>query len=236
MPDKLPQHPFVESVKSDPSGPAKKIVILTGLPGDSDRSDCQRLYLTTKLDYYAEFPVSAILSAETVPADQSPVPGQEATRVAVSRDATIRYVTETSPQPIDEFDLDVRLGAAGRAAAVPNVLSVVDVCIPTRGATCIQDGCPTDATCHVTECHQHTCQTCAGHATCAGAATCAGPATCVNTQCQQATCVNTQCGQHTCVNTQCGQHTCANTCAGHATCLGHTCHTCVTCVAHTCNC
>jgi len=232
MPNKLPQHPFVKSVRSAPSQPTKKTVVLIGLPGDSDQPEQQRLYLTAKLNYYVEFPVSAILSTETVPPDQSPIAGQEATQVTISRDATVRYVTETSPRPIDEFDLDVRLGAAGGPAAVPT----------TRGgeATCIQDGCPTDATCHVTECRQHTCantcRTCAGHATCAGAATC------VNTQCQQATCVNTQCGQHTCVNTQCGQHTCAatcpNTCA--ATCANTCAHTCagVHCITvgagHTC--
>ena len=134
MPDKLPQHPFVESVKSAPSEPAKKIVILTGLPGDSDRPDLQRLYLTTKLNYYAEFPVSAILSTEGVPADQSPIAGQEATQVTISRDATVRYVTETSPQPVDEFDLDVRLGAL---SATPAILGT------QIGAPGTCDTCPT---------------------------------------------------------------------------------------------
>ena len=222
MADKLPQHPFVESVKANPGQPAKKIVVLTGLPGDSDRADLQRLYLTTKLNYYAEFPVSAILSTEKVPADKSPIARQEATQVTISRDATIRYVTETSPQPIDEFDLDVRLSAA---QPKPEGL-------PT-GYTCL-NGCQPKPTLQ---------ETCFKEATCAGH-------TCVDTQCQQATCVNTQCQQHTCVNTQCNQNTCEtcqtqcnqNTChtcrtqCNQLTCGGtcfETCHrTCATCCGH----
>jgi len=213
MADKLPQHPFVESVKSAPSQPAKKTVVLTGLPGDSDRPDQQRLYLTTKLNYYAEFPVSAILSADQVPADQSPIAGQEATRVTLSRDATIRYVTETSPQPIDEFDLDVRLGALGAAPAI--LRTGIG---PGPEGTC--ETCRTGCAPCQTEFGTRCVGTCAGH-------------TCVNTQCQQATCVNTQCQQHTCVNTQCDQNTC-NTCQ--TQCNQNTCHTCQTqCNQHTCD-
>jgi hypothetical protein len=47
----LPQHPLVESLRPDPAQPAKKTVVLIGLPGKSDRPGYQRLYLTTKLDY-----------------------------------------------------------------------------------------------------------------------------------------------------------------------------------------
>ena len=224
MADKLPQHPFVESVKSAPSEPAKKIVILTGLPGDSDQPDLQRLYLTAKLNYYAEFPVSAILSAETVPADQSPIAGQEATQVSISRDATIRYVTETSSQPIDEFDLDVRLGASGAATAAPALGTIID-------AICLTPGCTNACT-----------ATCLGHATCHAGATCAGHGTCVATQCVAGpndvhnTCVYTNNHGNTCVTcapfTACNQATCANTQCQQATC--RTCaqvHTCaLTCV------
>jgi hypothetical protein len=62
----LPQHPLVESLRPDPSQPAKKTVVLIGLPGKSDRPGYQRLYLTTKLDYYAEFLVSSINSVPTL--------------------------------------------------------------------------------------------------------------------------------------------------------------------------
>src|SRR5271165_6136835 len=206
MVDKLPQHPFVTSVKADPSQPAKKAVVLTGLPGDSDREGYQRLYLTMKLNYYAEFPVSAILSAETVPADQSPIPGQEATQVTISRDATILYVTATSPQPIDEFDLDVRLGALSAAPAILGTKIGGGV-----GGTC--------ETC-VTQCDDAAIGT-----------RCGGGATCLGHTCVAHTCLGT-CAGNTCVGGTCAGQTCVGyTCVGY-TCAGHTCagQTCVTCV------
>jgi len=217
----LPQHPLVESLRPDPSQPAKKTVVLIGLPGKSDRPGYQRLYLTTKLDYYAEFLVSGILNSETIPADSSPFPGHEATRVTVGRDANIQYITATSPQPVDEFDLDVRLGAqAAAAAAMPLVTgrTCANGCDPTNvGRTCVT--CPTCHTC-LTECNQHTCAP-----TCQTCLTQCNQNTCVNTQCNQATC-QTQCNQATCntCRTQCNQHTCGDTC-------DFTCHrTCVTCI------
>src|SRR6516225_5877451 len=126
-PEGLPQHPLVHQLKPDPSQPAKRVINLTGLPGNSDRPGYQRLYLTTRLDHYAEFLTSDMVSSEGVPADQSPFPGHEATRVSVARDATIHYIRERSPQPVDEFDLDVRLGApgsrrSGTGAACPHYL------------------------------------------------------------------------------------------------------------------
>src|ERR1700674_3639895 len=143
----LPQHPLVESLRPDPSQPAKKTVVLIGLPGKSDRPGYQRLYLTTKLDYYAEFLVSGILHAETIPADKSPFPGHEASQVTIGRDANIQYISATSPQPVDEFDLDVRLGAHGAAGAPLTLL----------GQTCFFH-----ATCHTcrTQCNQNACHTC----------------------------------------------------------------------------
>jgi hypothetical protein len=184
----LPQHPLVDSLRPDPSQPARKTVVLIGLPGKSDRPGYQRLYLTTKLNYYAEFLVSGILSAETIPADKSPFPSHEATQVTIGRDANIQYVSAPSSQPVDEFDLDVRLGTPGAALA--------SVGIPTRGPTCFADG---------------TCRTCRTCDTC-GAGTCR---TC-QTACGQATCqtCQTACGQATCgtCQTRCNQHTCGGTC------------------------
>jgi hypothetical protein len=240
-PNELPQHPLVERLKPDPSQPAKRVVVLTGLPGKSDRNGFQRLYLTTKLNYYAEFLASDIVNAEVIPADQSPFPGHEATRVSVARDATIHYIRERSPQPVDEFDLDVRLGAPAAAAAAQAqpalIISPPNGCIGRTDNTCrTQCGtCRGDDTCPITQCGG-TCPrtacgaTCAGAATCQAQATCAGHGTCVNTQCLQAaciftpnnagtcvTCVFTQCGQATCANTNCQQQTCI-TCPAAATC------------------
>jgi hypothetical protein len=132
--------------------------VLIGLPGKSDRPGYQRLYLTTKLNYYAEFLVSGILSAETIPADKSPFPGHEATQVTIGRDANIQYISAKSPQPVDEFDLDVRLGAQTAAAAPKAGETRVNGCEPT-GHTCV--------TCHLdTQCRQATCHTCPGQLTC----------------------------------------------------------------------
>jgi hypothetical protein len=115
----LPQHPLVSQRKSDPAAPAQRVTTLVGLPGDSDRPDHQRLYLTTALDYYAEFLVADIVHSEDVAADQSPFPGVEATRVEVKRDATIQYTWSHDPQAVDHFDLDARLGQ-GRASLMAN--------------------------------------------------------------------------------------------------------------------
>ena len=214
-PEGLPQSPYVERLKPDPSQPAKRAVELVGLPGNSDRPGYQRLYLTTKLDYYAEFLTSDIVHSEAVAADQSPFPGHDATRVSVSRDATIHYIWARSPQPVDEFDLDVRLGPpAAAAAALPVITRTCDgaTCDTCAGqATCRT--CAGDATCPHTQCNTCpatcqtcvTCQTCAGQATCAAGATCAGHGTC------QATCA-TICQQMTCIT--CQGATCPQTCVG----------------------
>ena len=241
----LPQHPLVESLKPDPAQPAKKTVVLIGLPGKSDRPGYQRLYLTTKLNYYAEFLVSGILSSETIAADKSPFPGHEATQVTIGRDANIQYISATSPQPVDEFDLDVRLGAPAAATAA---VGTGGTCPGHGGCTngpCHTDACPTQDTCPLTQCdtcHTH-CGTCANTcpatcqgATCHAAATCVGHGTCVATQCVagpndvQNPCVFTanQGGTcNTCVFTACAQATCANTACAQATC--HTCPAAATC-------
>jgi hypothetical protein len=209
IPQPLPQHPLVERLKPDPSQPAQRVTELTGLPGDSDRSGYQRLYLTMKLDYYAEFLVQDIVYTEAVPADESPSGRPARTKVGVRRDATINYTWSQSPQPVDEFDLDVRLGTAR----------------PALPATSLLDGCPPpptiQETCPITHCN--TCNTHCDQATCA---------TC-NTRCEQATCAATC---NTC-NTNCDQATCAVTCTCNTNCDQATCNTCFTyCAQQTCAC
>ena len=243
---RLPQHPLVEQRKPDPNLPAKRVLELVGLPGNSDRSGYQRLYLSTKLDYYAEFSDSDIVGTQTVPASDSPFPGYDATRVSIARDATIHYVRVRSPQPVDEFDLDVRFSAP--AVAAPQVfISPVNGCTDTCHTAC--GTCATCRTCAGENTCAATCpNTCGQGATCQAAATCVGHGTCVATQCVAgandvhnpcvytnnqgntcntcaATCQTcfTACNQATCANTQCQQatcHTCAqvNTCA--QTCVG----------------
>jgi hypothetical protein len=248
-PKELPQHPLVDRMKPEPGQVTKKLVTLIGLPGKSDRANYQRLYLTAKLDYYAEFLISDMAHTAAVPAEQSPIAGQEATSVSLPRDATIQYTWATSAQPMDEFDLDVRLGTPGATMATIGVATRVATCFPDGGgctdATC--DTCGKHATCFTCD----TCQTRCGQATCHTCETRCGQATCVatcntcQTQCNQATCsptcqtCNTQCGQATCATcntcqTQCNQatcHTCHTRCE-QATCV--TCHTCDDTCIHTC--
>jgi hypothetical protein len=166
-----------------------------------------------------------------------------------------------TPTTYDEFDLDIRLFAAGPVK--PHDIcegtedgTTCDAACPNPTEDCQTDGCGgqteagpgcggptaicTDNTCETckqtcqTHCKQHTCvcPTVAPHATCVN--TQCAQHTCVNTQCQQHTCANTQCGQHTCVATQCQQPTCAPTCQTH--CKQHGCPTAAgaeTCVACT---
>ncbi len=142
------------------------MIDLVGLPGSSDRPGYQRLYLTATLDYYAEFLIQDMVSSEAVPADRSPFPGLEATWVSVRRDATISYTRVRSPQPVDEFDLDVRLSAAGAAAPSPAVLT------NTCGDYCYTAGGGGGFSCAPTQCRTcysaclPTCNTCAGQYTC----------------------------------------------------------------------
>ena len=240
----LPQHPLVTRLKPDPAQPAQRVTELTGLPGDSDRQGYQRLYLTTKLDYYAEFRTEDLVHSEILAADRSPFRQLEATRVSIQREATINYTWARTPQPVDEFDLDIRLGGhTGRPPSRGQIRpadDTADTC-ETCDTDCGQNTCQQDCTAY-TNCQQNTCDgTCAGDETCQTCNTNCNQNTCANT-CQ--TC-NTNCNQNTCANTcqtcntNCNQNTCANTCQTcNTNCNQNTCVTCNTCHTdcnqHTC--
>jgi hypothetical protein len=83
---------------------------MLGFLGDSDRPGFRRLYFTRDLDYYAEFRADDVVDIEAIPAEQPPFPGDEATRLTLRRDATVEYTRVRTGRPLDEFDLDVRLG------------------------------------------------------------------------------------------------------------------------------
>jgi hypothetical protein len=121
----LSQDPFVERMRPDPSEPPEQVRILEGLLGDSDREGYRRLYFTRELDYYAEFRTEDVVFSETIPSDQPPFLGQQATRVGIRRNATVEFTRLRAHRPVDEFDLDVRLSAPGGgrgAAAQPFVI------------------------------------------------------------------------------------------------------------------
>jgi hypothetical protein len=242
--DERPQDPFVDKLRPDPSQPPQPAITLSGLIGDSDRAGCRRLYFTRELDYYAEFRNEDVVDTSPIPPEQAPLPGLEATRVTLKRDATIDYTRTRTAAAADEFDIDVRFGAA-RAPAIfdqpqtweaecpgptwgecPTSFTCVScggTCEITicRGRTCIEV-CDTD-TCFRTQCGGATCNTCR---TACGQATCQPTCQTCQTQCGQATCATCQtaCGQATCqtCQTRCGQvtcRTCETRCGG--TCNPH---------------
>jgi hypothetical protein len=99
-----PQDPLVERLRPDPSQPPQAVLTLAGLLGDSDRPGFRRLYFTRDLDYYAEFQTEDVLDIASIPAEQPPFLGHDATRVTLKRAATIEYTRVRSPRAIDEFD------------------------------------------------------------------------------------------------------------------------------------
>ena len=219
-----PQDSFVERRRPDPSQPPTPVLVLEGLLGDSDRAGFRRLYFTRELDHYAEFRAEDVVDLQAIPADQPPFLGEEATRVALRRDATIEYTRAHAARPLDEFDLDVRLGAPGAPRPGPFTLPLDCATYLTCRRTCLFETCdtcwPTCDTCR-TRCGDVTCQ-----ATCNTCQTRCGQDTCdtCRTQCGQVTCGRTC---DTCM-TRCGQDTCDTCRTRCGTC--DTCETCVTCV------
>ncbi|MDT5203167.1 MAG: hypothetical protein QOH34_4689 [Mycobacterium sp.] len=103
-----PQDPLVQRRRPDPVAPPVAGKTLTGFLGDSDRAGHRRLYLTTSLDYYAEFAIEDVLDTTHVVAEQPPFIGEDATRIVLKQDATVAYTrTRTTPPP-DIFDLDIQ--------------------------------------------------------------------------------------------------------------------------------
>lgn len=105
-----PQDPIVERRRPDPTQPPEPTLTMVGFLGDSDREGYRRLYFTIDLDYYAEFRVDDAVDVEAVPAEQAPFRGEQATRLTLRRGAKVEYTRVRSARPVDEFDLDVRLG------------------------------------------------------------------------------------------------------------------------------
>jgi hypothetical protein len=119
--EELSQDPFVEKVRPDPSEPPIQVRVLQGLLGDSDREGYKRLYFTRELDNYAEFRTEDVVFREPIPSEQPPMVGLDATRVGIRRDAAIEYTRVRAPRPVDEFDLDVRLGGPTTRARLRSI-------------------------------------------------------------------------------------------------------------------
>jgi hypothetical protein len=135
-PGHVPQHDYVTRFRPDPSAPAQSALILEGLVGDSDRPARKRLYFNRSLDYYAEFSTEDVVDSETIPAEQPPMIGLEATRLAIRRDAPVEFTRLHAARPADEFDLDVRL-AAMPLTAQERALLIEGTVEGTRTAVCV---------------------------------------------------------------------------------------------------
>ncbi|MEU8926170.1 hypothetical protein AB0D10_35450 [Kitasatospora sp. NPDC048545] len=147
-----PQDDFVARNLSDPSERPPRTLTLSGLLGDSDRAGFRRLYFNKQLDYYAEFASADVLSVETVDSDQPPFVGLDATKVTLRRDATVHFTQVAQAAPVDEFDLDLRLGQPRRPGSP---LGPATLPGPTFDGCRTEFGCPTEFN---TGCKPHTCQ------------------------------------------------------------------------------
>lgn len=238
-----PADPFVrDRITGD--RPGRGLVTLSGLLGDSDRTGCRRLYLTTQLDYFVEFRTDDVVVVDDVAPSEAPFPGLDATRVTLTGDATLDWVRR-SAAGADPFALE----ASDEIMLPPFVETWEARCIgvtvrfgqsdfnacgggdggrgdggtfgpwPTdRGhscASCIQDTCAT--------CDQGTCLTCVGGTcqTCQGPRCATMPGTCQT--CGRATCER-DCGAATATCVSCFG-ACNETATCWETCLG----TCVSC-------
>jgi len=175
----LSQDPFVEKVRPDPSEPPIPVRGLQGLLGNSDREGYKRLYLTRELNSYAEFRQDDVVFSEPIAPEQPPFVGLDATRVGIRRDAAIEYTRVRAARPVDEFDLDVRLGGPTTRArrrpiggGFPTRLCCTNDpgtgCLLTQGeATCFGFTCGGEQTCGGT-CVGFTCDvfTCEPFGTC----------------------------------------------------------------------
>jgi hypothetical protein len=227
------QDPLVERLRPDPGRPAIRVLRFDGFAGRSDRPGYRRLYLSLSLDRYLEVRAEDVVAEEQIAAADPPMQGLDSTRWHVRRDASVEYVRSVTPRPLDEFDLDVRLGS--QAQTLPDGGGTqITIC---RGHTCVDiytcDDSDTCNTCQ-TRCHQQTCQTCQTCFTNCDQNTCQNTCNTCQTNCNQNTCQNTcqtcltNCQQDTCntCNTNCQQATC-DTC--HTRCEQWTCPT-----SHTC--
>jgi hypothetical protein len=141
-----PPDPHPLAPDPDRAGEPPDTFTLTGLYGKSDAQGKWRLYLSPRLDYYAEFHESAVKHHVQVRAD-SPVKGYSATRVTLKRGEPITFHATEAVVPQSQFDLDIRMEVAASPAIVPHRTIVTSAC--TVGCTvsctpgCSTVGCPT---------------------------------------------------------------------------------------------
>jgi hypothetical protein len=133
--NRKPQDPRVERLRPDPGEPAIRTRSLDGLWGDSDRPGYARLYLTRDLGVYAEFRVEDVVVTAEIPEERAPFVGEQSTHIELPRDANVDITHTRLAGDIDEFDLDIRLGARIRFASVGYASSGPNECTKAEDDT-----------------------------------------------------------------------------------------------------
>jgi hypothetical protein len=159
-----PQDPIVQRLRPDPTQPPEAALTMSGFLGDSDRPGFRRLYFTHDLTFYAEFRGEDVLHMAPIPPEDPPFRGEEATRVALRRDATVDYTRSRRAPAFDEFDLDVQFGRV-MSARLPNIPYLTDSCIHGcwRTAECdppVVTPASCGPTCETCDTNCGTCDTC----------------------------------------------------------------------------
>lgn len=131
---KVPHHPLVEALASDPNSPPKKATQLFGYPGPAADAKATRLWLDLELTGYVDVPDEAILHSQTLDDDQG-------TYLWVDPEATLTHSSAQSHEVQAEFlggsIAERNLGTAAPAAGVGILPTVVaTVCRPSLGITC----------------------------------------------------------------------------------------------------
>lgn len=194
---------FVSKIVSDPKNPPNTL-LLKGFIGASSEEGHIRLYLDSELSDYMEIPEAAILYAEEIPKEKSPIGGSY---LWIQRDASLIHGPVVTERPKASF-LEGRImaGQAGGGASPfllptatgPKCGTIIDGCtdagpkcpsqvtcpapcvLPTRtGTTCPAVSCthtgPNCMTVSGTTCPAPTCTQNGPNCPTTPAATCSGP-------------------------------------------------------------
>src|SRR5215510_14885815 len=138
MADKQPaKHDLSSKVVTDPAHPPDALLLL-GIPGTSSEAGHTRLYFDPQFSSYIDIPDDAILHSQEIPRDESPF-GQS--YVWVKRDALMAQGKAAASRLKAGF-LEGAIaqaylsGAAGGAAAGPNIQPTLSIWCPTLGPAC----------------------------------------------------------------------------------------------------
>jgi hypothetical protein len=110
---RIPHHPLVEALASDPATPPEEATRLFGFPGPAADAGSTRLWLDLDLTSYVDVPDKAILHSQTLENDQG-------TMLWVEPEATLTYSTAQSQEVQADFlEGSIAAGNLSRAALRP---------------------------------------------------------------------------------------------------------------------